>query len=424
MASVFEELINNGLAEIRRRDASFRITIPSGCALEEPQCSERLLSILKPADINEALRKGVSYISSISPNSRQQVDRDDVLAGFLIHCIMDAFLAETGIISLLPCSFYPPLEEVAVATGYSMKRVPGRGAYYVRQSGTVPLLLINATGSPIAIWNRFLMDPWHDFKIIIPCRRGVDLLRGGFLDNVDIEQDSTDLVAILRNESLACIDVLAWCNGARVAVDLASRDVVQIKTMTLLCPMLKGVQGVPPDPSVFERDLQPLLDAALAQPDLAAIISKSIASRLAAPDWTTIRADANLQAQMLFALPAQEHAYDVVASLIDSRSLLNIARRVASDDTYQMRSAIERLKARTLLIFGSHDTVVSNKLTHSAFRKMCKAPTSIVTLQGAGHYIQDLQYQYLRWFLTEFVIKESLPDESVRAATVDCVQAR
>lgn len=406
------------MAEVCLREpaypSSFPITVAheeiASAYLQHPMCEQ-----LPAGAIEQALGDGLAYVAKGWTRAKQPSAAKDPVAQFLCDCVVDAYCADQGLLSLQPHNGPKQSTVEVLAQQYSKRQTPGGISYFVRNEGSRPLLLINATGAPIAIWNKFFADTTHDFKIIVPQRRGSDLFRGGLQQHVDIKNDSEDMASILDAESLEQADVLAWCNGARVAVDLANNRPHQITSMVLLGPMIKGVQGVPPSPSNFERDLQPLLDAVSKESSLAPFMAKVIAKQPTSPDWGRwVNAPTN-RAQALFAMPAKEHAGAMMAMLTEAQSFINIARRVASDESYPMNQALGKLQVRTLVIMGADDNIVSNQLFSSAMKQICRNSMSRVVLEGSGHYIQDLQYHYFRWLLTEFFEKQKSPQRTARA---------
>lgn len=356
----------------------------------------------------------MAYIAKQWPTSNRGTSVGDPILQFLCSSIVDAYAADRGLLGLRPYDRICWSTSEILASQYSKRRISEDVAYYVRNRGSRPLLLVNATGTPVAIWNQLLGDVEHEFRIIVPQRRGSDIIRGGLQQEVDIETETSDLACILDAEVRTNADVLAWCNGARIAIDLAKRRTSQISSIVLLGPMLKGTPGVPQQLSKFERDLQPLLDAVAKQTSAAAFLSKMIAEQTMSPDWDRWRNAPVLRAHTLFSLPAKNHVSDMMTPLADARSLVNIARRVASDENYPMHSALEEFKTRTMVIMGSDDSIVSNELASSALNKFCQTRILKIVVNGSGHYIHDLQYHYFRWLLVEFLVKERLPDPSAR----------
>lgn len=417
MNSIFYKLLDNTLAEVCRREpaytSSFPITVSHegmvSAYVQHPLCSK-----LSAGAVEQSLVEGLAYVAKEWVTAKEASTGADPIAQFLCDSIIDAFSADQGLVALQPHNGTKRSMADVLTQQFSKRQTPQGVSYYVRNGGSRPLLLINATGAPIAVWNQFFADTTHNFKIILPQRRGSDLFRGGLQQHVDIKTDSADLSSILDAESFEQVDILAWCNGGRVAIDLANSRVHQISSLVLLAPMLKGIQGVAASPSNFERDLQPLLDAVSKESSLAPFVSQVIANQPTSPDWRRWTNAPTSRAQALFAMPAKDHFDAMTAMLTDPQSLINIAHRVASDESYPMNQALGKLKTRTMVILGSDDNIVSNELASSAMKQMCYTSICHVVLKGSGHYIHDLQYHYLRWFLTQFLEKHQTPQLTAR----------
>lgn len=416
MNATFYGLLDNTMAELCRREPDFASYFPVTASpkLISKYTKHPLCNQLPSQALEKALTDGLAYVTQAWIDAKVSSTEVDPIVHFLCDCIVDAFSASEGLLTLQPHSGFRPSIAEVLAQQYTQRQTPGGVRYYVRNAGSRPLLLINATGTPIGVWSQFLADTAHDFKIILPHRRGSDLFRGGLQQHVDIPTDSADLASILDAESLEQSDVLAWCNGARVAIDLANRWPQCISSMVLLGPMLKGVQNIKPSPSNFERDLQPLLDAVSQDSSLAPFLSQTIARQSLSPDWSRWVKAPSSRAEVLFAMPAKDHANAMIANLTDPQSFINIARRVASDESYPMDHALRKLGTRTLVIMGADDNIVSNELSSSAMKQMCHNSMSRVVVRGSGHYIHDLQYHYFRWLLSEFLEKHESPRETAR----------
>jgi pimeloyl-ACP methyl ester carboxylesterase len=406
------------MAEIHRREPNYSSFFPITVSYEGmiPAYQQGPISDqLSPEAITQALTQSFEYIAQSWERSEKVSTASDPMAQFLCDSIIDAYCAEQGLLGLRPQASPNKSISDTLAQEYSQRKTPGGLSYYIRNRGDHPLVLINATGTPVAIWNQFLADGEHEFRIILPQRRGSDFIKGGLRQFADIRTESDDLAQILEAESISQTDILGWCNGGRIAIELADCRAASISSMVLLGPMLKSVKGVDSNPSTFERDLQPMLEAVAKQPSLAPVFSKAI-SQTSAPPWDRWRDAPVSRARALFPLPAKEHVCGMFAPIGDAESFLNIARRVASDESYSMAEALGRLNTRTLVIMGSDDNIVSNALVRLAMNQLCQSVIMNVVLEGGGHYIQDLQYHYFRWLLTEFLQKRRSPTRTARVS--------
>jgi pimeloyl-ACP methyl ester carboxylesterase len=417
MNSIFYKLLDNTLAEVCRREPAYTSFFPINVSYEgmvSAYAQHPLCNQLPAGAVEQSLAEGLTYVAKEWARAKEASTATDPIAQFLCDSIIDAFCADQGLVALQPHTGTKQSMADVLTQQFSKRQTPQGVSYYVRNGGVRPLLVINATGAPIAVWNQFFADTTHDFKIILPQRRGSHLFRGGLQQHVDIKTDSADLSSILDAESFEQADILAWCNGGRVAIDLANSRVHQISSMVLLAPMLKGIQGMAASPSNFERDLQPLLDVVSKEASMAPFVAGIIAKQPASPDWKRWLNAPTSRAHALFAMPAKDHFDAMTAMLTDPQSFINIARRVASDESYPMNQALGNLKTRTMVIQGSDDNIVSNDLVSSAMKQMCHTSISHVVLRGGGHYIHDLQYHYLRWLLTQFLEKHQIPQVTAR----------
>lgn len=196
------------------------------------------------------------------------------------------------------------------------------------------------------------------------------------------------LGSILESESIEKADVVAWCNGARLAIDLAIRQPFRISSLVLVSPTFKGLTGTALAPSRFEQDIQMLFDTAIKRPEVAPFCSKAISQQAEPPDWDGLAHRGSERTRTLIELPAREHACGILAPLTDPASFVNMACRVASDDNHPTRQALGQLRVRTMVIMGSHDHIVSNALASWAIQQ-CRNSVVATTLMGAGHYIHD-----------------------------------
>jgi pimeloyl-ACP methyl ester carboxylesterase len=279
--------------------------------------------------------------------------------------------------------------------------------------------LINAIGIPLTIWGRFLSDPTHDFRIIMVQSRCGELIEGGMSGSASISVDSADIDDVLDYEAVERADVLGWCNGGRVAVDYAGRNPGRVRSVVLLSPSIQGIAGVEPHPSAFEDSLEKVFKALDAHPRLASglirLLLESQDSRVSASGQPRAVTD-------IFDRPAREYASALLVPLSHSDSLFNYCRQVRAAAGHPIHGSVASIERPILLITGDHDGIVNNAHTLEGLRAWARDLVH-VSVSGAGHYIQDLQYPYFRMCLNEFLANGRQPISSARMR-VDATSTR
>jgi pimeloyl-ACP methyl ester carboxylesterase len=234
--------------------------------------------------------------------------------------------------------------------------------------------------------------------------------------DADLTQHADDIAEVLDQEQLGPLHVLGWCNGGRIAIELATRGKYDIRTLTLLSPTLRGTEGASKPGSPFEDRLQQIFTTVTKNQALAMPLVKMLARFTQPPDWDGLAGNPSGRAAALFALPSRESAATFLVPMSAPPLLINYARRTAADEAYPMANTLRRLGATgipVLLISGSHDSMVSNQATCTALANGGVAATH-ATVAGAGHYIQDLQYPYFLWLLRNFADNRHLSSAALR----------
>jgi pimeloyl-ACP methyl ester carboxylesterase len=159
-------------------------------------------------------------------------------------------------------------------------------------------------------------------------------------------------------------------------------------------------------PSPFEDQLEKVFHTVRKSPSIAAYVTNMLRQLNVPPKWAHIASDGELRAKALFALPRQEYANDLIVPMAQPDFLINYAARTALDE--DLTHALPRfLSGVTVhLVQGDYDAVVSNEQTRN-WLKSLDVTLTCHTVSGAGHYIQDLQYPYLRFLLDQILVPQT-----------------
>ena len=412
----FYALLEEALAEIRRRDPTylsrFRPSAPSLSLMAADYVRHPFCAEYDVTAVERALAEGLRYFASAGAPCAPRAARADPIAGFLCDSIVDAFCADRGPLTLDRAPRRERALAQILADDYDERRTATGQRYFLRRSGTKPLLLVSALGVPLDIWWRLLSDADHDLNVIVaesPCG---DMFAGGMARYLEVGDEADGLAAILRAESVGPVTVLGWCSGAKIAIDLAGRYPDRVSSLVLLAPSLTGIPGIAPEFSPFEKDFRWLGDAIAKRPSLAASLAKTFAE----PRSVNWGADVEQRAATLFGLPAQECGSALTVPMSEPDSLITLMRRVAADDAYPTDKILSRLDIPILAIMGQHDRVIHPPFASLVLRTQAPSASQLF-LTGSGHYIHDLQYHYFRFLLTEFINTGRAAPPSARIST-------
>jgi pimeloyl-ACP methyl ester carboxylesterase len=417
----FYQLLDQARAEIERRAPEYLCRFPT--YLPEPASvvgkysNHPICAGYSTSQLERALSAGLAYIGGRIATS-DTGPRACPMSDFWCDSIIDAFCAERGDLALEPWSDGVQSIAQILSTTYAERRGKGSLRYFVGRSGARPLLLLNATGIPVGVWNKLLSDSSHDFRIIVPEGMSGNFLEGGLRRKLDVDQECADLVSVMDAELIDKADVVAWCTGARVAVELAKRCDDRISSLVLIGPWFREREGsMSLDPSPFEKGLNSILKLVAVEPHLAPTFARSISQQTQMTDWSRVGNDPVRRAQTLFALPAREHSAAMIAHLTSGDSLVVLAQNAEAERKSATEDLLPSLAARIMLVMGAHDNIINNQLIMSVMRRS-KRPFVASTVSASGHYVHDLQYSYFRLLLSEFLGRDKVPGATARISVV------
>jgi pimeloyl-ACP methyl ester carboxylesterase len=256
-----------------------------------------------------------------------------------------------------------------------------------------PLLLLNALGLSIQIWSRFLQGT-HEHQVILPVLPSCDALNGGMTRTTSARQLASALGDLLRDLALPQVDVLAWCNGGRIGIELLRQADAAIGRLVLLSPTFRG--GITPGgrTSPYEDSLDKLFSLVASQPDRAAAVSAMLRLPQPVPDWQRLARKPVERAWQLFSMPRKAFDTAMVEPMAKPESLVHYVQRTYLDEAISAEAPLPLPGDRIVLIQGSHDAIVDNVQTRQWLEARAPGFTAY-EVSGAGHYVHDLQYPYL-----------------------------
>jgi pimeloyl-ACP methyl ester carboxylesterase len=416
LTGVFHRVLDNTLDEIVQREPTyfsrFAVSVIAPARAAEELAKLRILHDHSANEIEQALQEGLAYLTSRGIRVAPENGKHDPVGDLLLRSIVDAFSADRGDLLLEPFSRDPiPFPEI-LDREYNRRKTADGVRYFIRRRGTYPLLLITATGIPLAIWSPLLFDESLDFRIVVVESRCADLLLGGMRQYSELCADAEDISKVLDAEDLNDVRLVGWCNGGRLAIETASRCAARIRSLLLVAPALSGFKGIPSIPSRFEASMKKVFSTLSQKPRLAGIYVNILQEQ--PPDWATL-VDAEARASTLFGLPPRDQSTALQSPMASVESLLNYGRRMASDAAHRVDEAFSRIEQPVMLITGDYDSQVNNDFILSVLKsRSWKTPVIHANILGAGHYLHYLQYPYFRFLLQSFFIDAQTPTATAR----------
>lgn len=391
---LFGELISDGAAEITGRLPKYFSHFP----VDVPERTTDLIDI------------GLKYLRELGATIRRNSDQPDGISLLLIQNILDAHSAAAGENDIRPAN--SAINGTAGHSGYSMERTNSGINYALGTRAGRTLLVISSTGVPLAIWSQLLKDRDLNRRVLIVESRCGPIVDGGTPRSSNLYDDVTDIRNVLLSESFLDVDVIAWCNGSRVAVELARDMPERIASLTLLSPTFHRTADAAKYPSQFEESLPKLRAMLNGDPNRARFLLQCLNQATSIGNISSLRSDPERRANTILRLPPCSVARDIYLPMSTVDYFENYMHRISSDQSYDIASGIAAIRCPVLLLIGTHDSAINVRAARDLFTHFGKNVVE-ATILGAGHHIHVLQYGYFRNIITHFTSGKT-PQTSAR----------
>jgi hypothetical protein len=403
---LFNSLMLNAVDEIIRRDPEYLSKQPVRTGRAAPDSSSRTQKQF--AGAQALVERCMEFLRRANiPFDDTAVEADDMWQ-LLMASATDAEAVERGVVSLAP-SVSPkrPIEHV-LRDDYKERKSSSGARYFIRCRGRQPLVLISASGIPAALWVHLLADETDHFRILLCESRASDLFAGGLHTEATAEMDAADAALAVQQEGFDKVDVLAWCNGHLAAIELTEK--IAIDSIVFLSPSFFTCDAT--SATVYARKILGLLDVVRREPQMTSALCKYTLAQVNASVEDPSRSGLHV-----WSLPDRSRVFEIASPMSTTPSLTRYASRVASDAAYPLRQKLAQLTNRLMVITGNDDHIASD-VTATELLADTRVKHTRIRMAAAGHYIQDLQYRYLRTLLESFLVERSEPRPLARIAVV------
>ena len=260
--------------------------------------------------------------------------------------------------------------------GLERRRAPEGTSYLRLGSGPQALVLLNAFGMSLDVWQALAAELRHDCTVLVvdaAAHLPASGLPSAYYDTPDAPaRFEAALRAVLQAEGLARCHLAGWCAGAKYAIGLARQAPQLVASLLLLAPSFAGEASGEGGDSAFETSLHTMCKLVTRMPQAADNMARSMLALLSKDEPTVTPADRAIQPWLQAPFVSAGHMISY------SRQLMNFrAHAVAADGMAPLAQPL-------LLVTGERDVSTCPKRAAWLCRRL-GTPLHI-ELQGGGHY--------------------------------------
>jgi nucleoside-diphosphate-sugar epimerase/pimeloyl-ACP methyl ester carboxylesterase len=268
-------------------------------------------------------------------------------------------------------------------------------AFESRNPNDVPVVIINALGMAVAFWLNMTRRLTQSFRVLTWESRGVpDFFATFDPDRCGIKDHVNDLLALLDSRSIRATHLLAWCNGAQVALSFAS----QFPERTLSLVLLNGAFNSPPNitRSVVEKNMRSIMPRIAKRRKDTELFFRIMNSGRFQKSREGSKEDVPLSS--VCSNPALVHLTS--APFKTSELLYRYANVIAQSFNEPEYARAESVIAPTLVISSEDDQITHPNGSREIVNRLQSAELKLVKGDHHSFYddrmVQDLIYEFLR----------------------------
>lgn len=402
---MFEEFILEAVNEISGRHtdylSQYGVTVSDMDAAVRGCCSELTFNGDLRGSLTEALAKGLKYLEHKAIPVHIGGSPTDRISILLTRAILDAYLAANDEVGLRPSPEHKSGATDPLLGTYSLEKSAEGVCYALRKGSGRPILIIPSIGVPLSVWSQLLQDRSIDGRPLLVESRTGPLLEGGAPYEASMWDDLPRIGEVLQREEIFDACLISWCDGTRLAVELARTMPERVASLLLVAPSFHGQVDAKWYPSPFEDNLAGICKMMGRDANRDHMFLQSV-TRDPVGDPVQRQNDPETRADVLLRMPPIAHRREILMPLSSVEYFRNYVRRLSIDESYDIQTAISEIRRPILLLTGTHDAAVNTRATRDVLKRRGQNVTH-ATIFGAGHHIPLMQYSYFRYVLQSLI---------------------
>ena len=273
--------------------------------------------------------------------------------------------------------------------GLVRRRTPEGIGYLRLGSGPQALVLLNAFGMSLDVWQALAAELRHDCTVLVvddAAHLPASGLPSAYYDTSDAPaRFEAALRAVLRAESLARCHLASWCAGAKYAIGLARHAPQLVASLLLLTPSFAGEASDEGGDSAFETSLHTMCKLVTRMPQATDNMARSMLALLS-KDEPPADSDPNAPAgSALYTLADRATRPWLHAPFVSAEHMISYSRQLMNFRAHAVAaSGMEPLAQPLLLVTGERDASTCPKRAAWLCRRL--GTPLHVELQAGGHY--------------------------------------
>jgi nucleoside-diphosphate-sugar epimerase/pimeloyl-ACP methyl ester carboxylesterase len=290
------------------------------------------------------------------------------------------------------------------------KVIPGLGDrlnYFVGGNGATPLVILNAYGQSLYFWNWLLTDLFDDFKIYIWQMRGTASGEGGMSTHFTFADHLIDLEDVFKHEKIKHATIMAWCSGAKLALEFYHSRPEKVDNMIFIAAAFKGLPKMEDLLTPYEQNMDPICRMVGENPRLAANLKNSLKLILAdrSETFDPNQEMSNSQAQIRKVLSVVDPRLKplLIAPFLSEASIVAYANQLLDFWSHDVSAIIPQVQIPVLLLAGEFDDIASSEISRRVAGLLPQAIYS--EIPHGTHYLHYDNHEVINDRIREFIQK-------------------
>lgn len=252
-------------------------------------------------------------------------------------------------------------------------------SYFAAGLGGVPVVLVNALGQGLRYWDRLVdcLIPHH--RVILWELRGTTTPAP-----FGIDDQVSDLEAILQQESIQKCHLVGWCSGPKVALRFHRRHPDRVASLVFLNSTFKCSGSPPESTTEYENNMESLCRIVVERPAMAGPLMRALQTTLKVAEIDLVGSGSEECAQEVLGCINGDLRDEVLGPFRNESTTANYAHQFIDFVSYDALADAASVNVPMLVIASEYDRVSAPAMSRAAAAVFNHS--RCFQVRGASHY--------------------------------------